>query len=130
MVHVALSGTARNSSQSWSCGRCYRSVVNRIRKSGKGNLGHRNDRTEICVRSCKDNRKDYGKDSSHGSRNGSGYGRNSSHGSTYGSHNSSHGSNRRNDSGTNGTQCSYEIVSDYFDCDTDCRTDCSRCRPI
>lgn len=23
---------------SWSCGRCYRSVVNRIRKSGKGNL--------------------------------------------------------------------------------------------
>lgn len=25
-------------SQSWSCGRCYRSVVNRIRKSGKGNL--------------------------------------------------------------------------------------------
>ena len=32
MVHVALSGTARNSSQSWSCGRCYRSVVNRIRK--------------------------------------------------------------------------------------------------
>ena len=38
VVHVALSGTARNSSQSWSCGRCYRSVVNRIRKSGKGNL--------------------------------------------------------------------------------------------
>ena len=72
----------------------------------------------------------YGKDSSHGSRNGSRYGRNSSHGSTHGSHNSSNGNNRRNDSGTNGTQCSYELVSDYFDCDTDCRTDCSRCRTI
>lgn len=31
VVHVALSGTARNNPQGRSCGRCYRSVVNRIR---------------------------------------------------------------------------------------------------
>ena len=36
----------------------------------------------------------------------------------------------RNDGGTDRPQCSHESVSDYFNCDTDCRTDRSRNRFI
>lgn len=106
------------------------SFSNRIRKSSTGNIDDSENRSTVCIVCRRNHRKDNSQDSSNRSRNSSRHSRGSSGGSTYRSNSDSDRSDWRNDGGTDRPQCSHESVSDYFNCDTDCRTDRSRNRFI